>query len=84
LSQRFGIWFPASRDELKSLKEIDIAPKLTNDDVDITIDNQPVKVLKINKVKEAIGEDQSMYGYIIQTSLPNNGRAWIIVKSALF
>jgi len=70
LSRCFGVGFPASRDELKSLKVIDIAPKLTKDDVDATIDNQPVKVFELDKVKEAIGEDQSMYGYVIQTSLP--------------
>jgi len=70
LSQRLGVEFPASKDELKSLKVIDIAPKLTKEDVDVTVNNEPVGVLEINRVREAIGEDQSMYAYVIQTSLP--------------
>lgn len=70
LSQRLGVGFPASKDELKSLKVIDIAPKLTKDDVDVTIDKQLVKVLELSVVREAVGEDQSIYGYVIQTSLP--------------
>jgi len=70
LSQRLGVGFPASKAELKSLKMIDIAPKLTKEDIDVTVNNRPVRVLEINRVREAIGEDQSMHAYVIQTSLP--------------
>ncbi len=35
-----------------------------------TIDGYPVKILALNKVEEAAGEDQVIFGYLIQTSLP--------------
>lgn len=69
LSRKLGIGFPASRDELKSLELIDIAPRLTKDDIDVAIDDQPVEVLEVNRVREASGEEQSMHAYLIQTTL---------------
>lgn len=70
LSQRLGVGFPPSREELRSLKVIDIAPRLTKKDVTVTIDGYPVKILTLNGVEEAAGEDQVVLGYLIQTSLP--------------
>ena len=70
LSQRLGVGFPASKNELKSLEVIDIAPKLTKEDIDVTVNNQPVEVFEINRLMEAIGEDQSMHAYVVQTSSP--------------
>jgi len=40
------------------------------EDIDVTVNNQPVGVFEINRLMEAIGEDQSMHAYVIQTSLP--------------
>lgn len=74
LSQCLGIGFPPSREELKSLKAIDIAPRLTKKDVTVTIDGYPVKIFTLNKVEEAAGEDQVVFGYLIQTSLPERWR----------
>jgi len=74
LSKRLGIGFPPSQEELKSLKVIDIAPRLTKKDVTVTVDGYPVEILTLNKVEEAAGEDQVIFGYLIQTSLPGRWR----------
>ncbi|MBS7634074.1 carboxypeptidase regulatory-like domain-containing protein [Candidatus Bathyarchaeota archaeon] len=77
-SQRLGIGFPPSADEIRNVSNnfsiIDIAPNLTKGDIEVIIDNQTVKVLEINKVKEAAGGNQSIYGYLIQTALPVNSK----------
>jgi len=55
----------------KSERVIDIAPKLKKDDVSVKIDDQNANVLDINEVREAVGSNQSMRAYIIQTVLPD-------------
>ncbi len=49
---------------------LDIAPDVNLADIIATIDGQAVNVLKVNKILEAIGPEQSMVGYVIQTELP--------------
>jgi hypothetical protein len=59
-------------DNLSKLPLLDIAPELDVKDVAVTIDGQAVKVLRVNKVREAAGPNQDMIGYVIQTGLPEN------------
>jgi hypothetical protein len=49
---------------------LDIAPDLSAKDITVTIDGQAVKILRVNKVREAAGPDQDLFGYVIQTELP--------------
>jgi hypothetical protein len=48
---------------------IDIAPRLTDGDMSITINDQQVRILSISRVKES-GGPSSLYGYLIQCELP--------------
>jgi Carboxypeptidase regulatory-like domain len=54
---------------------LDIAPELTAKDILVTIDGRAVKILKVNKVREAADPSQDMIGYVIQTDLPENKKA---------
>ena len=54
---------------------LDIAPELAAKDILVRIDEQPVKILKVNKVREAAGPNQDMIGYVIQTDLPGKETA---------
>jgi hypothetical protein len=57
-------------DKLGGLSFIDIAPDLTAKDIAVRIDGESVEVLRVNKVQEAGGPAQALYGYLIQTPLP--------------
>jgi hypothetical protein len=57
-------------DKLNGLPVIDIAPKLDKKDIEVAIDGQPVEILEVNRVREASGRNQYMYGYLIQVALP--------------
>ena len=57
-------------ENLGKLPVIDIAPELTADDIQVAIDGQPVKILQMNKVREAGGPNQYLFGYLIQVTLP--------------
>ncbi len=57
-------------ENMGKLPVIDIAPEFSADDIQVTIDGQPVKVLQINKVREAAGPNQCLFGYLIQVPLP--------------
>jgi len=59
-----------SMENLGTLLVIDIAPELSADDIQVTIDGQPVNVLQVNKVREAAGPNQYLFGYLIQVPLP--------------
>ena len=39
-------------------------------DIAVTIDGEAVKILRVNKVREAAGPEQDLFGYVIQTELP--------------
>lgn len=56
-------------ENLGKLPVIDIAPELTVDDIQVAIDGQPVKVLQMDKVREASGPNQYLFGYLIQVPL---------------
>lgn len=43
---------------------------MTAKDILVTIDGQNMKILKVNKVREAAGPNQDLVGYMIQTDLP--------------
>lgn len=70
---------------LQKLPVIDIAPELREADIELTIDGKPAKILRINKVKEATGPSQYMFGYLIQTPLPEKraGRDYALIDIAL-
>lgn len=62
-------------ENLGKLPLLDIAPDLALKDITVTIDGQPVNILKLNKIREAAGPDQDMIGYVIQTDLPRKETA---------
>jgi len=57
-------------DGFNKLPLLDIAPELGPGDITVTIDGQTVSILRVNKVLEAVGPNQDMVGYVIQTELP--------------
>ncbi len=57
-------------ENLGKLKSLDIAPELAADDIHVTIGGEKVPVLVVNKVREAAGPDQTLFGYLIQVPLP--------------
>lgn len=50
-------------------QEADISPHITNNSIKVFINNENVKVLKVNRVKEYCGE-VCMTAYLMQVSLP--------------
>ncbi len=68
-------------DKIGGLSFIDIAPALEAKDIAVKIDGQSVEVLRVNKVREASGPAQALYGYLIQTPLPKAPGTgdWIII-----
>ena len=62
-------------DNLGKLPLLDIAPDLAVKDIAVTIDGEIVKVLEVNKIREAAGPKQDMIGYVIQTDLPGKKTA---------
>ena len=55
---------------LGKLPLIDISPVLAAGDITVTIDGEAAGILKINRVLEAAGPAQDLFGYLIQTELP--------------
>jgi hypothetical protein len=70
---------------LQKLPLIDIAPELDEAGIELTIDGKPARVLQINKVREATGLTQYMFGYVIQTPLPEKrtDRDYALINIAL-
>jgi len=70
---------------LQKLPVIDIAPELDEAGIELTIDGKPARVLQINKVREATGLAQYMFGYVIQTPLPEKrtDRDYALINVAL-
>jgi hypothetical protein len=60
---------------LSKLPVVDISPDLTVQDIVVMIDGQIVNLLEVNKVREAAGPGQYMFGYLIQTDLPEKPAA---------
>ncbi len=58
------------RENLGMFPLLDIAPDLSLKDIAATVDGETVKVLRINKIKEASAPEQDMVGYVIQVALP--------------
>jgi hypothetical protein len=54
----------------QKLPVIDIAPDLGRDDIEVIVDGQKVDILEVNRVREAAGPNQYMFGYLIQVTLP--------------
>jgi len=54
----------------QKLPVIDIAPDLGKNDIKVSIDGQSANILDLNRVREAAGENQRMFGYLIQVTLP--------------
>jgi hypothetical protein len=62
-------------ENLGKLPLLDIAPDLAVKDIAVTVDGEVVKVLGVNKVREAAGPNQDMFGYVIQADLPGKKTA---------
>jgi hypothetical protein len=56
--------------DFQKLPMIDIAPNFNKDDIKVAINGQKVGILETNRVREAVGENQYMFGYLIQVKLP--------------
>ena len=62
-------------ENLSKLPVMDIAPELAVDDIQVTIDGQPVKVFQVDRVREASGPNQYLFAYVIQVGPPEKKRA---------
>jgi len=58
------------KEKLKDMKFIDIAPKLGNADIQVAINEEPVAVLAVDRVKEYVSPKQKIAAYLVQTDLP--------------
>jgi hypothetical protein len=74
-----------SMSDFQKLPVMDIAPDLGTDDIEVSIDEQRVKILQINRVREAAGENQHMFGYLVQVSLPEeeSDKAYSVITITL-
>lgn len=64
--------FDGDMTALESQPVIDIAPELGEGDIEVSIDSQPVPVVAVNKIEEAFGPEQVMFGYVIHVPLPDS------------
>jgi len=55
---------------LGKLPVIDIAPELAAKDIEVRVDGERVDVHEVNRVREAGGPTQVLFGYLIQVALP--------------
>ncbi len=55
---------------VKQMRSIDIAPKLSKEEIDVKINEHSVEPLMLNRVKESIGNNQTIISYLVQCSLP--------------
>ncbi|MEO0185951.1 MAG: hypothetical protein ABIL20_09160, partial [candidate division WOR-3 bacterium] len=55
---------------VKQMRSIDITPELSKKDIDVKIDNKKADILTLNLVKESAGENKTIFGYLMQCSLP--------------
>jgi hypothetical protein len=58
------------------LPVIDIAPELSKNDIEVSIDGHKVEILEVNRVREAASQNQTMFGYLIQVGLPEKKTEW--------
>lgn len=63
------VYFRPMSLEKYNKQEADILPHITNNFIKVFINNENVKVLKVNRVKEYCGE-VCMIAYLMQVSLP--------------
>lgn len=78
--QELGYWDSDTKTDKKAVDIFDIAPELSNSDIEVYVDDKKVEVLGVNKTLEYVGKnidnkDEHMYGYLIQVSLPADYRA---------
>lgn len=59
-----------SREELEAMAVADIAPNLKNEDIEVIIGGNKVKVLRIDRIVEKADEKRGMIAYLIQTTRP--------------
>ena len=57
-------------DAVRKEKVMDIAPELKKENIELKINDEPAKVLIVNKVRECAGSDQVIYAYLIQSEIP--------------
>ncbi len=61
-------------EEVQKQSPMDISPDLSEDDIELKLNDQNVNILEINQVREAAGKDRSMIGYLVQCELPEELR----------
>ena len=57
---------------LKTKALIEIAPNLSENDIELQINGKSVDILEINRVREFGDKTQSIFGYLIQCELPKD------------
>ncbi len=58
--------------KLDTVDIFNMAPKLTNDDIDMVINDEKVEVFQINRVLEDVENNQKQTAYLIHVQLPEN------------
>ncbi|MGB9694228.1 MAG: carboxypeptidase-like regulatory domain-containing protein [Fervidobacterium sp.] len=66
----------------KKIDIIDIAPDLSKDDIKVKINNKPVKILELNRVKEYAGGVYSLIAYLAQLPLPKRLLIAYLIQAA--
>jgi hypothetical protein len=56
--------------KLNSAPRVDIAPRLEAEDIQVSMNGEAVKVLKLNKVLEWAADGQEIWAYLLQAGLP--------------
>jgi len=59
------------KEDIQALKLLDIAPELSISSIKAYVNHKRVEVLEVSKVRERVGQDQTMFAYIVQVDLPD-------------
>jgi hypothetical protein len=62
---------------------IDISPDLSKDDIELRINDNPVSILEINRVKEYAGGIRSIIAYLLQLTMPRKSIIAYLIQSAM-
>lgn len=66
----------------KKIDIIDVSPYLSKDDIEVKIDNKPVKILELNRVREYADGIYSLIAYLVQLTLPKRSLIAYLIQAA--
>lgn len=75
--------FEKRKDTIKKIDTIDIAPKLSKNDIKVRINGKPVEILELNRVREYADGFYSIIAYLAQLTLPKRSLISYLIQAAL-